>query len=213
MGAWGVALFLACAGVAIFMAGATIISKSPLRSALALLGNIVALAGIFLTLHAHLLAALQLIVYAGAIVVLFVFVIMLIGPSASAPKVDRQRLVRSVGAVLMGVLTLGIVAFVYAIDAGRVPIPGCLPRTAECGQFGGVEALGTALFTEAAVPFELVGVLLLVAIVGALAVARGRTPREAEASAALRSELQREDALTRAEEQRLAAEVSAHGGH
>lgn len=215
MGTPGDLLWIVCAFVALGSAVATVMFRNPLRAAVSLLIHIIALAGIFLTLNAHLLAALQLLVYAGAVVVLFIFVIMLIGPSATTPPGNvRGLLTRTVSVALMGIITTAIAFTLIQVTAPYVAIPQCPPGAgAECGQFGGVEGLGTVLYRETLVPFELVGVLLLVAIVGAVAVARGRTPAEIEAAKQARLEREKEDAARRAEEERLAAEVSAHGGH
>src|SRR5688572_20124329 len=103
-------LFVLCALVAFFGAIATVSMRSPLRCAVALLFNIIALAGMYITLHAHLLAAIQLIVYAGAVVVLFIFVIMLIGPSEPSPVNFRGLFVRSFGAAML-LLLFSAVAF------------------------------------------------------------------------------------------------------
>lgn len=215
MGTAGDLLWIVCAAFAVGGAVATIMFKNPLRAAVSLLIHIIALAGIFLTLNAHLLAALQLLVYAGAVVVLFVFVIMLFGPEATTPSGNiRGVLVRTVGIALMGIFTVALAFTLITITAPYVAIPQCPPGAgAECGQFGGVEGLGTVLYTQTLVPFELVGVLLLVAIIGAMAVARGRSSAEVEAAKKARLEREQEDAARRAEEERLAAEVSAHGGH
>ena len=85
MSALGYAYFYVCATLAVLGAIATIAAKNPIRGAMGLLLMILSIAGLFLALHAQFLAAIQLIVYAGAIVVLFLFVIMLLGPSASTP--------------------------------------------------------------------------------------------------------------------------------
>lgn len=77
--------FYACAALALGGALAVVVSRNPIRSAMGLLLLILSVAGLFLALHAEFLAAIQLIVYAGAIVVLFLFVIMLLGPSAAPP--------------------------------------------------------------------------------------------------------------------------------
>src|SRR5690242_16101656 len=95
-----------CAFVAIAGAIGTITFPNPIRAAMSLLFTIVAIAGMFLQLHAQFLAAIQLIVYAGAIVVLFIFVIMLIGPAATAPKDSRGLLARIVGAAAAGFVAL-----------------------------------------------------------------------------------------------------------
>ena len=84
MSGGGEFVFLICGFIALVTAVLTVSLRTPLRAAVALLAHIISLAGLYLTLHAHLLAAIQLLVYAGAVVVLFIFVIMLIGPSAQA---------------------------------------------------------------------------------------------------------------------------------
>jgi hypothetical protein len=114
----------------------------------------------------------------------------------------------------MMAIVAGALAFsLIRVSAPWVEIAPCPDGVAECGQFGGVEALGTAIYVDGMVPFELVSVLLLVAIIGAIAVARGRTAKEVE-EARVRKELEAAaDARTLEEEKRLSAEVSAHGGH
>jgi NADH-quinone oxidoreductase subunit J len=164
-------LFLVSAVFAFVGAMVTVAAKRPLRAAVGLLVNIVALAGLYLTLSAELLAALQLLVYAGAVVVLFVFVIMLIGPEAEVQRTSHVLMSR-----LFSLTFMAMVGFSLAYVAGDFEgVPGALPPG-----FGTVEGIGNALFLNAAVPFELVSITLLVAVIGAVAVARGRTPREAE---------------------------------
>ncbi len=92
----GTFYFSVCAIVCVVGALATIIAKNPIRGAVGLLATIVGIAGLFLKLQAQFLAAIQLIVYAGAVVVLFVFVIMLLGPD-SQPKPGKGRFARFVG--------------------------------------------------------------------------------------------------------------------
>jgi NADH-quinone oxidoreductase subunit J len=198
------ALFLVSSVLALIGAVATVVARRPLRAAMGLLVTIIALAGLFLTLHAQLLAAIQLIVYAGAIVVLFVFVIMLIGPSSVAPEDARGLALRSVSGALMAMITLSVGFAVYGNDRDAIPIRACEPE-ADCVQFGGVEALGRALYLDAMVPFELISITLLVAIIGALAVARGRTEAEHRAAEQLRRE-------AREREQQLTAEAAAGEG-
>ncbi len=180
----GQMLFAVAGLIAIMSAVLTVTQRSPLRAAVALLVHVVSLAGLYLTLHAHLLAAIQLLVYAGAVVVLFVFVIMLIGPGALDVKPDQRGLMVK----LLGGATIVMVAGAIAAQVGHAvgvfpSLPGCPDGTSagECGQFGGVDALANAIYVGAAIPFELVSVLLLVAIVGAIAVARGHTDSEKKA--------------------------------
>jgi NADH-quinone oxidoreductase subunit J len=149
----------------------TVGSRRPIRSAMGLLATILGICGCFLLLSAEFLAAIQLIVYAGAVVVLFIFVIMLLGAAATSPADARSAVPRYLGAGVFLASALGalvlIVGTAAEITTARPDVPD---------GFGTVEALGRAIFTSAIVPFELTGALLLVAVVGAMAVARGKQP-------------------------------------
>src|SRR5947207_11909604 len=107
---WSVVYFYVCALLAVAGALGTVIAPNPIRGAMGLLFMILCVAGLFLALHAQFLAAIQLIVYAGAIVVLFLFVIMLLGPSASTPSDHRGRIPRAVAGALFGAAGLAAVA-------------------------------------------------------------------------------------------------------
>jgi NADH-quinone oxidoreductase subunit J len=171
MTALGTVYFYTCAALALVGALAVVAARNPIRSAMGLLLLILSVAGLFLALHAQFLAAIQLIVYAGAIVVLFLFVIMLLGPSAAPPSDRRGLLVRTFGGALFVLGGLGaMVAVVRAAQAAHrtMPIP------ALDSSFGGIDAFGSVLFSDALAPFELSSALLMVAVVGAIAVARGR---------------------------------------
>jgi NADH-quinone oxidoreductase subunit J len=146
---------------------------------MALLLHITSLAGLYLSLHAHLLAAIQMLVYAGAVVVLFVFVIMLIGPGALSSRPDERGVsIKIIGAATIAIVA-GTIAFqLGATDGGHVPIISCAEGATGCIEFGGVDALSHAIFVDGAVPFELISILLLVAIIVAIAVARGVHPGE-----------------------------------
>lgn len=162
----GATLFVVTAIFA--MAGAlfTISSKRPLRAAIGLLVHIISLAGMFLTLNAQLLAALQLLVYAGAIVVLFVFVIMLIGPAAEIGPIEGRIASRALSIGLTVAVVLAVATTVAYFDVPWGPVPE---------DFGTVEGLGLAIYQQALVPFEVISITLLVAIVGAIAIARSPT--------------------------------------
>jgi len=181
----GNVVYLLCGIVALVSALVTVTVSSPIRAALSLLVHIAALAGLFLTLHAHMLAFVQLIVYAGAVVVLFVFVIMYIGTVPESKQEARVTPAR-VFSVASVVLLIAATAWVVApLSPKWVGIAGCEPgEPADCSQFGGVNALSRFLFRDAVVPFELVGVLLTVAVVGAIMVARnpGKPADRAETS-------------------------------
>lgn len=210
----GIGLFLLCGFIALLSAVGTIAVKSPIRAAMSLLVHIVALSGLFLTLHAHLLAALQLLVYAGAVVVLFVFVIMMLGPGVADPPASRGLVTRTAAAGLMAIATFAIAAALAVASPARGVIPGCEPgQGAECNQFGGVAGFSTDLFKAGVVPFELVSLLLTVAIVGAIAVARGHTALEVEAARMRKREREQKAAAQAARERELSGEVAQSGGH
>jgi len=172
----GVFFFWIASGIAVLSAFGAIASRTPIRAALSLLAHILALAGLYLTLHAHMLTAMQLIVYAGAVVVLFVFVIMLIGPTEE-PRIPgiRGAIPRALALCLMAAVAVTIASGVGSYRPETPLIEGCPPGIVECNQCGGVRGVGRVLYGEAVVPFELVSILLLVAILGAIAVARGRS--------------------------------------
>lgn len=157
--------FWIAAACAIGGAVATVLSRRAIRSAVFLLGNILSLAVLFALLDAHLLAALQVIVYAGAVVVLFVFVIMLLGSATeSRGRSGRAPLVRTIAAVSL--LFVGTV-LVRAVA-------GLRPEAALPEGFGTVHEVALSIFEGNVFTFEAVSVLLLVSIVGAVAVAKGR---------------------------------------
>ena len=160
--------FLVMAALSLAGAIVTVAARSPIRSAVGLLATIVGIAGLFLKLSAEFMAAIQLIVYAGAVVVLFVFVIMLLGPDASGASkgLPTSRLARTLAGIFTGALFLagGILTFL-----ARPQVTLFTPAQPEHGT---VELVGRQLFTQAIVPFELTTALLIVAVVGAIGVAR-----------------------------------------
>ncbi len=179
----GAYVFWFAAFLAVLTAVGTVAMRSAIRASVALLFHIISLAGLFLVLHAQLLAAMQLIVYAGAVVVLFLFVIMVLGPTPDRSANQRGLLIRAAAgglmALVMGAISFALISFAPPMLPG---VTACPPGAgAECGQFGGVEALGGVLYGSAALPFELVSVLLLVAVLGAMAVARGHSSEDRDA--------------------------------
>jgi NADH-quinone oxidoreductase subunit J len=158
--------FFALAIVAVAGALGVVLSKNAVYSALSLLLNFAVLAVMYFTLHAQFLGVVQVIVYAGAIVVLFLFVIMLIGGQLApdALLASSRRLARIIavaaGVLLLAALTYGLLGGALAAQAGQVP------------DSGSVQAIGEALFTDYLLPFELASVLLLVAMIGAVVLAR-----------------------------------------
>jgi NADH-quinone oxidoreductase subunit J len=146
----------------------TVGARNPIRSAMGLLVTILGIAGLYLMLSAEFLAAIQILVYAGAVVILFIFVIMLLGPSATSPRDARTAVPRYLGAsVLLAVAAAALYSF-FSLAKGvtmmTVPPMG----------FGSIEGMGHELFTSELGAFEISGALLLVAVVGAVALARGK---------------------------------------
>ena len=161
--------FYVCAAIALLGALATVVARNPIRGAMGLMATILAIAGLFLGLHAHFLAAIQLIVYAGAIVVLFLFVIMLLGPSATSSRDQRGRVTRTAsGALFLLVAAFGMYLVIRPGWGHAARLTSVPP------EFGTIDAIGRILFTEDIGPFELSSALLIVAIIAAVAVARGR---------------------------------------
>ena len=181
MSSLGTLFFAGFAAVAVLSAFGAIASRTPIRAAMSLLAHILSLAALYVSLYAHLLAAMQLIVYAGAVVVLFVFVIMLIGPTQEPRSPGIHGLVpRMLALCMMAAVGVSVASGVGHLKPSAPTIAACDPGVVECAQFGGVKGISRVLYKDAAVPFELISILLLVAIIGAIAVARGRTVAEAE---------------------------------
>jgi NADH-quinone oxidoreductase subunit J len=166
----GNVFFALCSIVALVGAVVTIGARNPIRSALGLMATITGIAGLFLRLDAQFMAAIQLIVYAGAVVVLFVFVIMLLGPDAgAAPQgIPKARLSRTVAGVLIAVLAVGAGALLLGASGEQLAF-----EAAPEGH-GSVAAVGQLMFTKGLVAFELATALLIVAVVGAIAVAKSK---------------------------------------
>jgi NADH-quinone oxidoreductase subunit J len=158
-------LFFVFATIALVSAVNVVLQRHPIASALSLIGVMGSIAILYLQLGAEFIAMAQIIVYAGAVMVLFIFVIMLLNAGAEA------RRGRSWTAQLLGIPALvafvGLMCFYFQrgfSDAGE----------AKFGNFtgGSAQSVGYALFTDYLLPFEVTSVLILVAIVGAIVLAR-----------------------------------------
>jgi NADH-quinone oxidoreductase subunit J len=158
-------LFYALSILTVVSAAVVIASRSPMYSAMALVATFFFLAGIYAMLVAHTIAILQILVYAGAIMVLFLLVIMLLS-LAESPRPTRLRPHHVVGA-----LTAAGLFFVLVVAVSRLQ-PG-LSTELPAG-FGTLGSLGAQLYTQWLLPFEAVSLLLLVAMVGAVVVAKSR---------------------------------------
>jgi NADH-quinone oxidoreductase subunit J len=165
---WALFAFMAVGGAVGMVAG-----KNPVASLLSLVLTLFSLAVLFLLMGAHFIAAVQVIVYAGAIMVLFLFVIMLLNLGH-----DYKSDLRGVGWIAFGSAVFGLLAWMLGgvfrspamlVDAG----PGMLPEVA-VAEYGAVGAVAMPLFREYVVGFEVTSLLLLTAIVGAILLAKRR---------------------------------------
>lgn len=151
-------LFYVFAAFALICGIMILVSRNPVNSAMFLVLTIASLAGLFVLLHAFFLAAIQILVYAGAVMVLFLFVIMLLDL-----KTEERRHIKIAG-IIGGVVAVGaIVAIFFRSLASSAPGSNSEPAIE-----GGTIPLGKLLFTQYLLPFEIVSVLLLVAMVGVI---------------------------------------------
>jgi NADH-quinone oxidoreductase subunit J len=173
-------LFVVFALIALGGAIGVVVSRNPVHSALWLVGTLLAIAGFFVLQKAYLLSAVQVIVYASAIVVLFLFVIMLLGVDREESLGDPLRIQRPL-AIILGLvvflLLVGLMGNHWATGASTLtgPLRG--------GAGGNVEHVARALFTTYLWPFELTSALLVVGVVGGVALARRSNAEEEEEAA------------------------------
>jgi NADH-quinone oxidoreductase subunit J len=147
-----------------------ILKRNPIHAALFLVTNLASVAGLYLTLGAEFLAAAQVIVYAGAIAVLFVFAIMVLIPGKEETGPDPLRRQRAMAVPLVGVFLVLVMLVLRSTVARGGGGGGPLP--------GSVTALGQLLFTDYLFPFEVTSLLLLVAIVGVMALTKRKVGSE-----------------------------------
>ena len=160
-----IAVFFVLALVAVAAGLGVIAQRSAVKSALFLLVNFCCLAGLYLLLNAQFVAVVQIIIYAGAVVVLFLFVVMLLGMERAEEAPDVRRY-QWIAAILLGALLL--VGIVWAlIPAEAETVKALVPSD-------NVREIGAALLTRFAIPFELASILLLVAMIGAVVLAKKR---------------------------------------
>ncbi len=184
------AVFYVLAALLVGSAVAMIASRNTVHAVLLMAGNFLATAVVYLLLEAPFLALIQVIVYAGAIMVLFLFVVMLMGPAdvGLAERLGGQRVAAVIAAAVLGAALIAAIASQSSaaggvdlrsdLAAGAVAISGAKAVTATTSaapvdaSFGSPVAIGRALFTQHVLPFEAVSILLLVAVLGAVVLAR-----------------------------------------
>jgi NADH-quinone oxidoreductase subunit J len=158
-------IFFVLAVVAVAAGVGVIVQRNAVWSALFLLANFCCLAGLYLLLNAQFVALVQVIIYAGAIVVLFLFVVMLLGMENAEETPDPRRYQWIAGVLLGTLLLAGVVwALIVSVEGSIQP----LIRT------DNVREIGAAMLTDFAIPFELASIVLLVAIIGAVVLAKQR---------------------------------------
>ena len=161
-------LFGMFAGVAIGCALGVVFHRNPVHCALLLVGVLLALSGVFILLHAQFVAALQVIVYAGAIMVLFLFVVMLLNVKGESPLLTPGA-AKGFGFLFALLICVELLWTVLSPGGqeGAAADVAPLPR-----DFGSPAALGRLLYTTWIYPFEITSILLLVAVVGAVVLAK-----------------------------------------
>jgi NADH-quinone oxidoreductase subunit J len=159
------AFFYLFAAVALIAALSVVIQKRVFYSALSLIICLMAVAALYLTLNAPFIAAVQVIVYAGAIMVLFLFVIMLLDPFSKAILRDKKKSLKYLAGIL-GLAALGLL-----IPILRAYAANPAPKLVGSGT-GNMHHLGQVLFKDYLVPFEATSVLILIAIIGVVVLAK-----------------------------------------
>lgn len=158
--------FAVLSALAIASAIAVIGSRNPVASAMALVFHFFMLAGLYLTLHAQFIAVIQILVYAGAIMVLVVFVIMLLNLRNEEDLKEKLNFRKWVGLALSGAFAVQLAAALLVNYTGREILP------ASSFNNGTAQAIGKELFTNYLFPFEAISLLLLAAIVGSVVLAK-----------------------------------------
>lgn len=162
-------LFFLLAILAVVAAFGLVFSRNPVSSALWLVLNLFSVAGLYLTLHAEFIGIVQILVYAGAIMVLFLFVIMLLnlGSLPSLATLDW----RIVAGFLVGAVVLAQLVYVIAASLDILPT---MAVAEDAAAMGSATAIGLELFTRYALPLQIIGILLLAATIGAVMIAKRR---------------------------------------
>ena len=164
-------VFVFLASAAVTTAIAMILQRNPVNSAVSLIGSFFCLAGLYLLLRAQMLAVLQIAVYAGAIMVLVVFVIMLLNLGNEEKLVERFT-IRTLMA--SGVVVAFALEMLYLFMETHVT-SGIQPMHPDAATIGTVESMGFALFSRFLLPLQATGMLLFAAVIGALILAKKHT--------------------------------------
>lgn len=166
-------LFILLALMAVVSALMVITRKSPITATMFLVMHFITLGGLYLLLHAQFMAVIQVLVYAGAIMVLVVFVIMLLNLGNEQALSDKITSRQSLAILLAMVMGGGII---YAVTRTIAPHP--TNNAAAALTNGTIESVGKALFSTYVFPFEMVSLILLAAVVGAVVLTKRTLPEE-----------------------------------
>ncbi|MFH1052210.1 MAG: NADH-quinone oxidoreductase subunit J [bacterium] len=158
--------FTVLAVLSIASAVVTISAKNPVVSALALVFHFFMLAGLYLTLNAQFIAAIQILVYAGAIMVLVIFVIMLLNLGAEEKNKEKFSIRKVISVILVCVMIIQFIMIFLLQKSGKIELPE------NSANLSTVQSIGQVLFTNYLLPFEAIGILLLAAIIGAIVLAK-----------------------------------------
>lgn len=161
-------LFIVLASVAVFASVMMITRPNPVISAVFLILNFFALAGLYLLLNAQFIAVVQIIVYAGAIMVLFLFVIMLLRTDSEHQIFADNRLIKYF-AVFIGVFVFLQIAYLLFFYTPPADLTADVAKSIEAGK---IQTIGREMYTEYIIPFEVAGFLLLAATIGAMVLAK-----------------------------------------
>jgi len=174
--------FYLFASLAIIPAFLMIVNRNPVNGAMFMILSLVSVAGMFALLNAFFLAALQVLVYAGAVMVLFLFIIMLLDVDTVSQRSPSNL---TIAASMLGALLMGLGILSLVLDPATLPCPGVttpadLPSESNPLAFAtSLDAYGYSLFTKYMLPFQLTGLLLLIAMIGVIVLSK-RFKTEAE---------------------------------
>lgn len=166
-------LFWAFAAASVGGALFVITRRNLIAAVMGMVGSFLGIAAIYMMLYAHFLSVVQMLVYAGAIMVLFVFVVMILNRPEDEPVAPTGRAGQAIGGIAIVYLVGRLIMLLWKVQppdpAKALAAPGLTP---EGHDWGSVKAVGTDLFNGGLFPFEAISILLLVAVVGAIAIAR-----------------------------------------
>jgi NADH-quinone oxidoreductase subunit J len=168
---FGAIVFYTLAAVAVAGAAGVIAYRNPVHAAMSLLMTFLAVAGLFVLQRAELIAAVQVLVYAGGVMVLFLFVIMLVNVRTLPAQEKYVRRLVPVAILVSAVLAALVCVGVWAAFRGPAGDPAPL-ISVEGKAIGNTEAVGWSLYRDYLLPFEVVSVVLLVAMIGAIVMGR-----------------------------------------